>query len=81
MYQYKNITRICILVFSIFVFNLNYSVAQNQTLSLQNIAKIKVDELTDNEIAEFWEKTQNSGLTLSQLEKEAKNRNYVATEI
>ena len=81
MYKYKNITRICILVFSIFVFNLNYSLAQNQTLSLQNIAKIKVDELTDNEIAEFWEKTQNSGLTLSQLEKEAKNRNVPADEI
>jgi protein involved in polysaccharide export with SLBB domain len=81
MYKYKNITRICILLFSIFVFNLNYSIAQNQTLSLQNIAKIKVDELTDNEIAEFWEKTQNSGLTLSQLEKEAKNRNVPADEI
>jgi protein involved in polysaccharide export with SLBB domain len=70
-----------LLLFSIFVFNLNYSVAQNQTLSLQNIAKIKVDELTDSEIAEFWEKTQNSGLTLSQLEKEAKNRNVPADEI
>lgn len=81
MYKYKNITRIYLLLFSIFVFNLNYSVAQNQTLSLQNIAKIKVDELTDNEIAEFWEKTQNSGLTLSQLEKEAKNRNVPADEI
>jgi protein involved in polysaccharide export with SLBB domain len=81
MYKYKKITRICILVFSIFVLNLNYSTAQNQALSLQNIAKIKVDELSDNEIAEFWEKTQNSGLTLSQLEKEAKNRNVPADEI
>jgi protein involved in polysaccharide export with SLBB domain len=81
MYKYKKITRICILIFSIFVFNLNYSVAQNQTLSLQNIAKIKVDELSDNEIAEFWEKIQNSGITLTQLEKEAKNRNVPADEI
>ena len=50
-------------------------------LSLQNIAKIKIDDLSDNEIADFWEKTQNSGLTLSQLEKEAKNRNVPADEI
>jgi protein involved in polysaccharide export with SLBB domain len=81
MYQYKKITRICVIVLSIFLFNLNYSIAQTQAISLQNISKIKIDELTDNEIADFWEKTQNSGLTLSQLEKEARNRNVPADEI
>jgi protein involved in polysaccharide export with SLBB domain len=81
MYKYRKTTRICILILSIFLFNLNYSIAQTQTLSLQNISKIKVDELSDNEIADFWEKTQNSGLTLAQLEKEAKNRNVPADEI
>lgn len=81
MYKYKKTTRICILLLSIFLFNFNNSIAQNQTLSLQNISKIKVDELSDDEIADFWEKTQNSGLTLLQLEKEAKNRNVPADEI
>lgn len=81
MNKYLHLIRICIIACSIFLLNINYTKAQTQTLSLQNISKIKVDELSDEEIADFWEKTQNSGLTLSQLEKEAKNRNVPADEI
>jgi protein involved in polysaccharide export with SLBB domain len=54
--------------------------AQTQPLSLQNISTIKIDELTDEQIADFWTKTQANGLTINQLEMEAKRRNMPTEE-
>jgi protein involved in polysaccharide export with SLBB domain len=52
-----------------------------QPLSLQNISTIKIDEVDDDQIAEFWVKVQQNGLSLTQLEMEAKRRNMPESEI
>jgi protein involved in polysaccharide export with SLBB domain len=55
--------------------------AQTQPpLSIQNISNIKIDELNDEQIAEFWSKIQENGLSLTQLEIEAKRRNMSPEE-
>jgi len=54
--------------------------AQTQPLSLQNISTIKIDDLSDEQIADFWTKTQANGLTINQLEIEAKRRNMPTEE-
>lgn len=68
----KNIFFITLIVFNL---NINSVFAQNQPLSLQNISTIKIDEVNDEQIAEFWNKLQESGLSITQLEIEAKRRN------
>ena len=52
--------------------------AQTQPLSLQNISTIKIDDLSDEQIADFWTKTQANGFTLNHLEMKPK-RSYMPT--
>ena len=54
-------------------------------LSAQNITKsqfkdIKVDDLPDSQISEYWEKAQDEGYTMSQLEMIAKAQGMSSTE-
>lgn len=64
------------------IFTLTNSLnAQNQQpLSIQNISSIKIDEVNDDQITDFWTKVQESGLSITQLEVEAKRRNMPAEE-
>lgn len=55
--------------------------AQQKGISMQNIADVKVDELSDEQILEFWTKYKNSGLGISQLEANAAQRNMSPQEI
>lgn len=51
-----------------------------QPLSLQNISTIKIDEVNDDQIAEFWTKVRENGMSITQLEIEAKRRNMSPEE-
>ncbi len=44
-------------------------------INLQNLANVKVDELTDEQIAEFWRQAQERGLSMVQLQQIATQRN------
>ncbi|MCX6193473.1 MAG: hypothetical protein NTX34_03130 [Cytophagales bacterium] len=44
-------------------------------------AKRKVEDLSDEEIATFFERAQSSGMTEAQLEKAAKAQGYTSTDI
>lgn len=71
----------CFAILGLFVLHTNSLHAQTQPpLSIQNISTIKIDELNDDQIAEFWLKMQENGLSLTQLETEAKRRNMPTEE-
>lgn len=79
--MYLKIKSIFVVSLIVFVFNIGSVNAQTQQpLSLQNISTIKIDEVNDDQIAEFWTKVQESGLSIIQLEIEAKRRNMPAEE-
>lgn len=79
--MYLKIKSIFVVSLIVFVFNIGSVNAQTQQpLSLQNISTIKIDEVNDDQIAEFWTKVQESGLSITQLEIEAKRRNMPAEE-
>ncbi|MFN4082884.1 MAG: SLBB domain-containing protein [Bacteroidia bacterium] len=68
-------------LFSAIIFN-NSSLAQtSKNINMQNLASIKVDELTDEQIEEFWAKATEQGITLDVLELEATKRKMPKTEL
>jgi protein involved in polysaccharide export with SLBB domain len=74
----KNLLILIILIFSCCINNIY---AQSQSLNIQNIANIKVDDLTDEQISEFWNTLQSKGLNISNLESEAKKNNMPGVEL
>jgi protein involved in polysaccharide export with SLBB domain len=49
-------------------------------INLQNLAKVKVDDLTDDQIREFWKQAQERGLSLVQIQQVATQRGMTNTE-
>jgi protein involved in polysaccharide export with SLBB domain len=79
--MYSKIKNICILVVILLVVNISKVYSQTQQpLSLQNISTIKIDEVNDEQIAEFWTKVQENGLSITQLEIDAKRRSMPPEE-
>jgi protein involved in polysaccharide export with SLBB domain len=79
--MYSKIKNICIVAVVLLVVNISKVYSQTQQpLSLQNISTIKIDEVNDEQIAEFWTKVQENGLSITQLEYEAKRRSMAPEE-
>ena len=79
--MYSKIKNICIVAVVLLVVNISKVYSQTQQpLSLQNISTIKIDEVNDEQIAEFWTKVQENGLSITQLELEAKRRSMAPEE-
>lgn len=55
--------------------------AQSPNLSIQNIAEVKVDELSDDQIKQFLAEFKNAGYGINQLEAIALQRKMPATEV
>lgn len=49
-------------------------------ITLQNLATVKVDELTDDQIRTFWNQAQERGLSMIQLQQMAVQRNMNSQE-
>lgn len=47
----------------------------NTNLTMQNFANVKIDDLTDEQVATFWSQAQDKGLSLVQLQQLAIQRN------
>ncbi|MES2654550.1 MAG: SLBB domain-containing protein [Bacteroidota bacterium] len=69
--------KICLSTF--LVIFLSFS-AIGQVLNFQNLSKVKVNELSDDQIADFWNKAQSRGLSMNQLEQEATKRKMSSSE-
>jgi protein involved in polysaccharide export with SLBB domain len=59
---------------------LSYYSTNAQVLNFQNLATVKVNELSDDQIADFWNKAQAKGLSINQLEQEAAKRKMPSGE-
>lgn len=66
---------ICLSVF----YNSGY--AQQKAVSMQNIAEVKVDELSDDQIKQFVAEFKNAGYGLNQLEQLASQKKMPVVEI
>jgi protein involved in polysaccharide export with SLBB domain len=49
-------------------------VAQQASISMQNLSTVKVDDLNDDQVVQFWTQAQAGGLTMDKLEVLAKQR-------
>jgi protein involved in polysaccharide export with SLBB domain len=54
--------------------------AQTSGISLQNLGDVKVDQLSDDQISQFWSQAQGSGMSLNQLEQVALQKKMPRTE-
>lgn len=68
----------CFVLLSVYFGSINK--ANSQTLNLQNIATIKIDQLSDEQIADFWNKAQSNGIGITELEAESKKRKMSGLE-
>jgi protein involved in polysaccharide export with SLBB domain len=68
----------CFVLLSVYFGSINK--ANSQTLNLQNIATIKIDQLSDEQIADFWNKAQSNGIGMTELEAESKKRKMSGLE-
>lgn len=68
----------CFVLLSVYFGSINK--ANSQTLNLQNIATIKIDQLSDEQIADFWNKAQSNGIGITELEAETKKRKMPGLE-
>jgi protein involved in polysaccharide export with SLBB domain len=59
----------------------NNAQAQSTNLSIQNIAEVKVDELSDDQIKQFLAEFKNAGYGINQLEAIALQRKMPAAEV
>lgn len=58
------------------------AIAQSKaTINLQTLQTVKVDELTDDQILNFWKQARDRGITKPQLEAMALQRNMPAPEL
>ena len=73
-----NIRIILVLCLSISPF-LTY--AQNSAVSQSDLSQIQVDQLTDEQVASFYKKAEESGMSEQQLEAAALQRGMPATEV
>lgn len=55
--------------------------AQYSGISMQNLSTVKVDELTDDQVNQFWMQAQASGLSMDKLETLAKQRRMPPQEL
>ena len=49
-------------------------------INIQNLATVKVDDLSDDQIFSFWSRMKSSGLSMNQLEAEASKRKMPVAE-
>ena len=49
-------------------------------INMQNLATVKVDDLSDDQIFSFWSRMKSSGLSMAQLQVEASKRKMSGTE-
>lgn len=61
--------------------NANLFAQNGGVINLQNLANIQVDELSDDQISEFWTRAQSQGITLEMLQLEAAKRKMPKTEL
>jgi protein involved in polysaccharide export with SLBB domain len=66
----------------LFLFSLAVSAQQKmpEGINLQNLATVKVDDLSDEQIAEFWKQAQERGLSMVQIQQAATQRNMSMVE-
>jgi protein involved in polysaccharide export with SLBB domain len=67
-----------LLVISTHLSKLNAQMASG--INMQNLATVKVDDLSDDQVFSFWTRMKSSGLSLNQLEAEASKRKMPAAE-
>jgi protein involved in polysaccharide export with SLBB domain len=72
MLRFKFLALLLLLLFPLAVFA--------QSLSTNDLSKIKVDDLTNEQIQEFQKKAQSSGMTDQQMETMARSRGMSASE-
>ena len=58
----------------LFIFLSVFAYAQSQGLSMQNLSTVNVEQLSDDQINQFWVQAQAGGVNLSSLETMAKQR-------
>jgi len=63
----------------IFIFTTQLTIAQN--ISQAQMTNINIDELSDEQIATYWNKAKSEGYTLNQLEVMAKAKGMPASQI
>lgn len=74
--------RLTSLLFSVFLLvNANVFAQADGVVNLQNLANIQVDELSDDQISEFWTRAQSQGITLELLQLEATKRKMPKAEL
>jgi protein involved in polysaccharide export with SLBB domain len=65
----------------IFTVLFSYSQQMPAGISMQNIASVNVDQLTDEQINQFWTQAQAGGMNLAKIEQYALQRKMPQTEI
>ena len=68
------------LLFSLLLLSFSYVYAQTGAINMQNLASVKVDDLSDAQIADFWQQAQSKGVTMAQLQQAAVQRNMSKEE-
>jgi protein involved in polysaccharide export with SLBB domain len=59
---------------------ISYSQQAPAGISMQNFATVKVDELTDDQVNQFWTQAQSNGMNLTKIEQLALQRKMPQTE-
>lgn len=73
--------RATLLIFSLVIGN-QFVLAQRASgINFQNLSSVKVDELTDDQIEEFWIQATSQGVSLEMLEVEALRRKMPKSEL
>ncbi|SMO60938.1 SLBB domain-containing protein [Solitalea koreensis] len=79
--KFRVLINIVLLTLIIIVGKPLITLAQTGGISIENLASVKVDNLSDDQIRKFVTQAQNSGLNESQLEQLAQQKGMPATEI
>ncbi len=65
----------------IFLFISSIAFAQYSGISMQNLSTVKVDDLSDDQVNQFWIQAQTSGMSMDKLEALAKQRKMPIIEL
>ena len=76
----KHVLRLCVL-FLFIGFNSSLILAQNTKIVQENLANIRVDELSDQQIVNFRDKFLAQGFELANLEQEMQKQGLPSSEI
>jgi protein involved in polysaccharide export with SLBB domain len=84
--QYLNLSKAVViscffLVMAVLVPHFSAVAQSKATLSLQTLQNVKVDELTDEQVLNFWKQARDRGITKPQLEAMALQRNMPQSEL